>query len=406
MKRLLILLCSLAVTSCYGAGGELHRYMEQRIGSGEYLGAVALIAWHGAIVDLDSTGHRDLARTAPMDPDTIFRIYSMTKTVTTVAVLKLVEQGAITLDDPVARYLPEFSGQQVFAGGSADAPVLRPASRELTIRHLLIHAAGFAVGGPDAPESVELLARAALDDSTDLADYCRRLASVPLAVNPGTRFNYDGVQIVALGRLIEVVSGVPFDRFLQERIFAPLRLQDTGFSVPVAERGRIAEMTSTDADGRLIASPEYADRTPGEQINRYPSGAGGLYSTVRDFHRFAQMLLNRGTLDGVRILDRASVAEMLTNQLPRLDPPVDEFSPGNGFGLGGHVTIDPVRRNRAGLVGQFGWSGAASTWFVIDPAADLIAILMMQHLPQGLPRDPPKPATAFYNQVYQSLVKQ
>ncbi len=409
-SRKQLLLCVLVMSlgqGCAAAGFDpLHRLIESRIDSGEYLGAVSIVARQGRIVDLHAAGNRDLARTKPMEPDAIFRIYSMTKTVTTVAVLQLMEQGAFALDDPVARYLPEFARQRVFAGGSADAAMTRPAIRTLTIRHLMIHAAGFAVGGDDAPAAVELLRRAGLDDATDLADYCRRLAAVPLATEPGTRYNYDGVQIVVLGRLIEVASGMPFDRFLQVRIFAPLRMKDTGFAVPQAARGRIAEMTSTDAEGRLVAAPEYLGRTPGEPINRYPSGAGGLYSTARDYFRFSQMLLNGGSLDGARILDRATVTMMMTNQLPRLDPPATEFRPGEGFGLGGYVAIDPARRGRPGSVGQFGWTGAAATWYFIDPPQELVAILLMQHLPQGLPRDPPKPATAFYNQVYQSLVKQ
>ncbi len=406
MKRACAVLCGLLLTSCQGAGSGLHRVIDGRIDSGEYLGAVTLVARHGRILELHAAGHRDLARSEPMAADSIFRIYSMTKTVATVAALMLAEEGAFALDDPVARFLPEFAKPQVFTGGSAEAPQLRPAARQLTIRHLLIHASGFAVGGADAPEAVELLRRAALDEATDLRDFCRRLAAAPLAVDPGTRFNYDGVPLVVIGRLVEIVSGLAFDRFLRERIFAPLGMPDTGFAVPAAERGRIVAMTSTDADGRLVASPEYAGRVAGEPINRYPSAAGGLYSTAGDYYRFSQMLLNGGTLDGVRILERESVAEMMTNQLPRLDPPAIEFRPGAGFGLGGEVVVDPARRGLAGSPGIFGWPGAASTWYFIDPREQFVAILLMQHLPQRLPRDPPKPGTPFYNQAYRSFVQQ
>lgn len=402
MDRLCLSLCCLVLASCQGAGSGLRADLDRHVDTGEYLGAVALVERHGRIVELHAAGHRDLARTEAMDADTIFRIYSMTKTVATVAALVLADQGVFALDDPVARFLPEFAGLQVLAGGSADAPMVRVARRPLTIRHLLIHAAGFAVGGDDAPAAVELLRRAALDDAADMADYCRRLAAVPLAIDPGTRFNYDGVQFVVLGRLIEVAAGMPLDRFLHQRVFAPLGMIDTGFVVPPASRRRIAEMTSTDAAGRLIASPEYAGRVPGELINRFPSAAGGLYSTARDWLRFARMLLNGGSLGGVRILERATVAEMMTNQLPHLDPPAMEFRPGAGFGLGGEVVIDPVRRGLAGSAGMYGWPGAAATWYFIHPSQELVAILLMQHLPQGLPRDPPKPGTAFYNRVYQS----
>jgi len=402
MTRIGVLFAVAALAACQGGGSALHRAIDARIESGEYLGAVALVARQGRIVDEYATGHRDLARSRPMDAATLFRIYSMTKTVATVAVLQLAEQGALSLDDPVARHLPEFSSLRVYAGGTVDAPELREPARPLTIRHLLIHAAGLAVGGGEAPAAEELLRRAALDEARDLADYVRRLAVVPLALDPGSRFRYDGVNTNVLGRLVEVASGLPFDRYLAERIFRPLAMTDTGFTVPLSERGRVAEMTSTDAEGRLVVAPEYAGRVPGESIQRYPSAAGGLYSTARDYARFAQMLLNGGTLDGARILEPASVTEMMTNQLPRLDPPAEEFRPGAGFGLGGEIVLDPARRGLAGAAGIYGWPGAAATWYFIEPSQQLIAILLLQHLPQGLPRDPPKPGTAFYNQAYRS----
>jgi CubicO group peptidase (beta-lactamase class C family) len=384
---------------------RLHRFMQGAVDSGSYLGAVTLIARHGKIVDWRAFGHRDLGRTSSLDPDAIFRIYSMTKTVTTVAALMLMEKGRFALDDPVARYLPEFSNLQVFAGGTADAPQLRAAARPITIRHLLIHAAGFAVGGDDAPEAVKILEHADLGGSADLKTYCERLSRMPLAIDPGVRFNYDGVQIVVLSRLIEAVAGVPFDKYLREQIFEPLVMADTGFSVPESKRARIAEVTTTDRDGRLAPSPEYAGKRAGEMLNPYYSGAGGLYSTAADYLRFSQMLLNGGSLDGVSILGRKTIDLMMTNQLTHLDPPVTEFRPGDGFGLGGSIVVDVARRGRLGSVGQFGWSGATATYYTIDREEGLIAMLLMQHLPQDLPRDPPKISATFYNLVYQSLVK-
>jgi CubicO group peptidase (beta-lactamase class C family) len=415
MKRVASLLCALGVIACQGGApvlppapplAELHQYMQGVIDSGDYLGAVTLIARHGKVVDWRAFGHRDLARTEPMDPDSIFRIYSMTKTVTTVAVLMLMEDGRLSLDDPIAQFLPEFADMQVFTGGTADAPQLRQASRPITIRNLLIHAAGFAVGGKDAPEAVRILERADLGSSPDLRTYCERLSRVPLAVDPGSRFNYDGVQIVVLGRLIEAVAGVSFADFLHQSIFAPLSMVDTGFSLPAAKRGRLVEMTSTDRDGRLMVAPEYAGKRAGEMLNPYDSGAGGLYSTAADYLRFSQMLLNGGSLDGVTIIFGTTVGMMMTNQLGRLDPPATEFNPGEGFGLGGSVVVDVGRRGRLGSVGQFGWSGAAATYYTIDRKEGLIAMLLMQHLPQGLPEDPPKISATFYNLVYQSLAEQ
>lgn len=228
---------------------------------------------------------------------------------------------------------------------------------------------------------------------------------MPLATDPGTRFSYEGINTNLLCRLIEVWSGQTFDRFLQERVLTPLRMKDTGFTVPVSQRHRIAQMTSTDATGQLIPARSYRGIEPGVAINPYPSGAGGLYSTAADYLRFAQMLLDGGELDGASILSRKTVALMMTNQLGNLEPPQLEFRPGEGFGLGGFVGIDPARRARLGSVGDFGWSGAAATFFTVDRQEGLIAMLMMQHLPEDSPKAPPRIGGQFFNLVYQSLVQ-
>jgi CubicO group peptidase (beta-lactamase class C family) len=302
----------------------------------------------------------------------------MTKPITSVAALMLLEQGKFQLDDPIDKYLTEMRDLRV----DQRKPV-----RPITVRDLFIHSAGFAVDRGDPGQH-----------ATDIRSYVTKLSSVPLAAGPGTRFNYDGVNTVVLSRLIEIWSGQPFDVFLQDRLFRPLRMRDTGFSVPKEQRHRIAQMTSTDAQGRLIASPAYAEVVAGEPINAYPSGAGGLYSTAVDYARFCQMLLDGGELEGVRILSAKTVDLMMSNQLQA------EFRPGEGFGLGGYVVVDEARRGRLGNVGQFGWFGAAGTYFSIDRKEQLIALLMLQHLPQGLPHDPPKLNAPFYNRVYQSLI--
>jgi CubicO group peptidase (beta-lactamase class C family) len=379
---------------------RLHAFMQSEIDSADYLGAVTLIARNGKIVDWRAYGSRDLARTAAMDRDAIFRIYSMTKTMASVAALILMEEGRFAVEDPVLRYLPEFANAQVFAGGTAAAPQLRPAVRPITIRHVLTHTAGFAVNAKENEPATSLLRGAHLDDAPDLATYIARLAAVPLANDPGERFNYDGVATETLSRLIEVVSGEPFDRFLERRVLAPLRLRDTSFSVRASERHRIAELTTSDAKGQLV--PATGGNAPGEMLKAYPSGAGGLYSTAADYVRFCQMLLDGGTLDGVSILSRKSVDLMMMNHLSQPAPP-DQLREGEGFGLGGYVVLDVGRRGRLGSAGQFGWSGVGSTYYTIDREERLIAILLMQHLPQGLPRDPPKISARFYNLVYQSL---
>lgn len=370
---------------------------------GSYAGAVSLVARDGRIVDWRAHGHQDIARTTPMAPDSIFRIYSMTKPVTSVAVLLLMEEGKLALDEAVATFLPEFANLKIYAGGSAGAPVLRAPRQALTIRMLLTHTAGFATHGAADNVPRRLLERARLDASPDLAHYSRRVAQLPLADEPGQAFHYDGVQTHVLARLVEVVSGQPFAAFLQARIFDPLGMVDTGFVVPAASRSRIAQMTTTGADGTLV--PALTTKVAGEMPQRYPSGAGGLYSTAVDYLRFCQMLLDGGQLSGVRVLGRKTVELMMSNHLAQfLDPPVTSFSKAEGFGLGGYVVLDAARRGRLGSVGTFGWSGAGSTYFAIDPRERLVTILMLQHLPQGLPADPPKANVRFTNLVYQALV--
>lgn len=374
---------------------RLHAYMQGVIDRDEYLGAVTLVARGGKIVDFRAYGHRDLAKTSPMPLDAIFRIHSMTKPVTSVAVLMLMEEGKLGLEDPIGKYLPELANMQVFTGGSADAPQLRQAARPITIRQLLTHTAGFAAEGK-APDALNrLYASAELDGSRDLAMYVARLGRLPLAVDPGERFAYDGMSTEPVARLVEVVSGTPFEAFLRSRILGPLRMHDTSFVVPADKRSRVAEMTSTDAEGRLISIPPY--------VKAFPSGAGGLYSTAADYARFCQMLLNGGTLESATILGRKTVDLMMLNHLTHLDPPVYQSGGAEGFGLGGYVVIDVARRGRPGSIGQFGWLGAASTYFTIDRQEQLIAILMMQHMPQRLPRDPPKISAPFYTLVYQAL---
>ncbi len=384
---------------------RLHRYMRDAAGPNGYTGGVTLIARNGRIVDWQAYGFRDLARTQPMQRDDIFRIYSMTKTITSVAVLQLVEEGRITLDDPVSRYLPELASPMVATGGSLDAPALRAARGAISIRHLLTHTAGFPAGLPGDELAVKLQERADPHGAADLRGFVQRLAQAPLAADPGTRFGYDGAATETLARLVEVVSGQPFETFLQQRILNPLRMVDTGFSVPAGQRDRIVDITRMGAAGRLEADDGPSARTPGARLNAYASGAGGLYSTAGDYARFAQMLLDGGTLDGARILGRKTVQLMMLNHLTMLDKPVTQFSDAEGFGLGGSVLLDVATRGVPGSVGQFGWAGAASTSYTIDPSERLVAILMLQHLPNDRPDDLPRISRNFYGLVYPALTR-
>jgi len=383
---------------------RLDSFMQSVIDSGDYPGAVTLISRNGRIVDWRTYGHRDLAKQLPMRQDSIFRIYSMTKTVTSVAVLMLMEEGKLGLDDPVARFIPEFAGLEVFSGGTAEQPQTRAPRRPLSIRHLLTHTGGFAVVGAKADEAARLFNRVDVNRLPTLKAYAEYVAQQALATDPGERFAYDGVATEVLSRLVEVVSGMPFDAFLQQRILAPLGMKDTGFSVPAGQRGRVVDMPTTTAEGQLVIAATRDALHPGEMLRPYPSGAGGLYSTAGDYWRFCQMLLNGGSLEGISLLGRKTVDLMMSNHLTQLDPTVNSFSKAEGFGLGGYVVLDVARRGRLGSVGQFGWSGAGSTYFTIDRQENLIAMLLMQHLPQGLPKDPPRISARFYNVVYQALV--
>ena len=227
---------------------------------------------------------------------------------------------------------------------------------------------------------------------------------MPLAAEPGTRFRYDGTQMEVAARVVEVASGQRFDAFVQRRILLPLRMDDTGFSVPLAKRDRVVDITTMGADGKLRLDQGRSALHSGEMLNPYPSGAGGLYSTAPDFMRLCRLLLDGGTLDGVTILDHKTVEQMMVNQLTFLDRPVTQFSDAEGFGLGGSVLLDPAGKGRLGSAGQFGWSGAASTYFSIDPEQRMISILLLQHLPNDAANDLPRISTQFYNLVQEALL--
>lgn len=377
---------------------RLHGFLRKATDDRGYLGAVSVVSLDGKTIDVAAYGHRDFARRDPMRPDAIFRLYSMTKPITSVAALMLVEEGKLSLDDPVSRHLPEFAALRCLCGdGSGALP------RQPTIRNLLTHTAGFATAASEHPQAARQLEQAAPEAAADLADYARRVAQAPLAEAPGTHFHYDGVNTQVLARVVEVVSGQSFGEFLQQRIFAPLRMADTGFEVPDAQRGRIADLTAIGDDGRLALADTDSARHPGVRLNRYDNGAGGLYSTASDYLRFARMLANGGELDGVRLLSRKTVDLMMRDQLAGFDPPLAGPAPGEGFGLGGYVVTDVAKRGRLGSEGQFGWAGAASTYFTIDRKERLVAILLAQHLPRDGANELPRLSVPYFNLVYQAL---
>ena len=357
--------------------------MEGFVGRGEIAGSVTLVARHGRIAHLECRGYQDAERSRAMATDTIFRVYSMSKPITAVAVLMLYEERHFLLDDPIARYIPELGRMKVYAGETADGMVLVEQERPITIRHLLTHTSGLAYGieRTDAIESMYADADAMkLDES--LAEKIDRLADLPLAHQPGTCWRY-GLGIDVLGRLIELISGRDLDEFLRARLFEPLGMTDSGFHVPPASADRLAEICAPTSAGRVarVEAPffEYA-RKP-----RFLSGGGGLVATATDYARFAQMLVNGGEFDGVRILGRKTV-DLLAAPVDRTQVPVVPadwpFSAGYAMALGVQTLVDVGASGALGSVGAFTWQGMASTDFWVDPAEDLVGVTMVQVLPQ------------------------
>lgn len=362
---------------------------------GKIAGCQLLVARHGHVGLLRSYGHRDLERQRPVTEDTIWRIYSMTKPVTGVALLSLVERAQVRLDDPVHRFLPELEGLRVRERDEDGRRRLVEPDRPVSVRDVLMHTAGFgyetllmgrAAGGV-AEGPVATSAFLSSPDIT-LAGLVARLADKPLHFQPGTRWLYS-VSTDVCARLVEVISGRPFDVFLRDEIFEPLGMVDTGFTVPDADIDRFAALYRRVRPKRLVLAED-----PYESRYRRPpallSGGAGLVSTTADYLRFAQMLLNGGELDGVRILGRRTVAAMAANHLPGgvdLAAVARGFGEvgltGMGFGLTVAVSLGPVATGVIAPAGTFTWGGAASTLFWVDPAEDLVAIFMTQFLPSG-----------------------
>ena len=368
---------------------RLHGRLDRFVSDGDIAGAVSLIARRGRIVDVHVTGLRDREQRLPMTRDTIVRVYSMTKIATTVAALVLLEEGRLRLDDQVATFLPSLKAPRVFVGGTAAAPKFEPAARPITIRHLLTHTSGYTYGLQSSTVD-DLYRGAALFESRTGDEFVGKVATLPLIAHPGDRFNY-GVNTDLLGVIIEKVTGQSLGAFMQARIFAPLGMVDTGFGVPAAKRARLAQVYQREGTGPLTSMgqpnplPGRADRIPypDPDDRLFHSGGGGLFSTADDYARFAQMLLDGGVLDGVRILGRKTVATMTSNQTARLPKGTPSHQ---GFGFGVSVRLDQGGGTAAGSVGEFGWSGAATTLVSIDPQERIVSILLTQHMPFDQPR--------------------
>ena len=378
---------------------KMHAMIQSHIDQGKHAGAISAVARDGQLVDFRTYGFRDLEARAPMTPDTIVRVYSMSKVITSVAMMQLFEEGRFRLDDPVERYIPELKNLKVCTGGTVEQPVLVDAKRSITIKHLLTHTAGFAYDFSAKEPVRQMYQKADLLEAGSLKEFIERLAKLPLVQQPGEAFNY-GVNTDVLGYLVEVVSGRPFEVYMQEHVFDPLRMLDTGFDVAPEKQSRLAKLYEAGPDGKLrpVVRPPYG--TYAEKGKGFPSGGGGLFSTAGDYLRFAQMLLNGGRLDDQQILGRKTVELMTANHLTFLEKPFLDANQSEGFGLGGSVRVDLAKSNQLGSVGEFGWNGAATTTFRIDPEERTVAILLTQHLPY----DQHGIFSRFYTLVYQSLV--
>jgi CubicO group peptidase (beta-lactamase class C family) len=361
--------------------GEMQRFVD----SGDLSGMVTLIWRRGAIAQVDALGSRDMAARLPMQRDTLFRIASMTKPVTSVAALMLMEEGRLKLDDPIKRWMPEFANVRVLANANGPVEATVAAARDITVEDLFTHRGGLAYAftsvGPIAKVMEEKLPAGLSPDR-----WLAALGAIPLSYQPGARFHYSHSTDV-LGFLVARIAGIELRDFLRSRIFGPLQMDDTDFWTPAEKRDRAAVVYRPDAQsGQLQAVPFPEYTAP----PAFSSGGGGLVSTADDYLRFARLLLNGGELDGVQLLKQETVALMTRDrlsdaqrQIPFMGIP---FWAGQGFGLGVSVITDPEKQAWMGLgsKGAFSWPGAFGTWWQADPSLDMVLIYLIQNsLPLG-----------------------
>ncbi len=361
---------------------------------GKIAGALTLVARRGEIAHLSPVGMMDLERGLPMAEDTIFRIYSMTKPVTSVALMMLYEHGHFQLSDPVHKFIPSWRNLRVFRMGNHPSFLTEPCQRAMTVRDLLTHTSGLTYGfleRTNLDAAYRKLGIGALGRHFDgnVAEMVEALSRLPLEFSPGSAWNYS-VSTDVLGHLVEVLSGERFDEYLRRHVFEPLGMEDTAFCVPPDKVERFAACYDRAAGKKLrLQDDPQRSRYVSDPPPRFLSGGGGLVSTASDYLRFCRMLLNGGELDGARLIGRKTLELMTRNHLPggrdlaACSVGIFGETPyqGTGFGLGFSVELDPVASQLVGSVGEAAWGGAASTDFWIDPAEDLIVIFMTQFMP-------------------------
>lgn len=383
---------------------RIEEHLKRRyLDAGRFPGTQLVVFRRGNVVHSAVQGLADLERKTPMKDDTIFRIYSMTKPITSVAFMMLVEQGLVALDEPVHKYIPEWKNLGVFQAGTSPAFMTRPPTRPMQIVDLLRHTSGLTYGFQQR-SNVDAAYRdkqiGAVEKAGTLDSMIANLANIPLEFSPGEAWNYS-VSTDVIGYLVGKISGMPFEQFLKERIFNPLGMTDTDFHVPADKAHRLAACYNATAGGMMSFHSPNAKGSltlqddPATSSFLSPpdfiSGGGGLCSTAADYLTFCRALLNGGELGGVRLIGPKTLALMTSNHLPgNRDLPemsrsmfAEATYNGIGFGLGFSVTMDPAKTLIAGSPGEYAWGGAATTSFWIDPAEDLIAIFMTQVLPSS-----------------------
>lgn len=367
---------------------RLRSVLQSHIDRQRIPGAIAVVALGDHVEMFDALGHQDAAAGTPMKDDAIFRVYSMTKPLVSLATLMLAEEGRLQLGDPVSKYLPEFASQKVAVeeGGTVR---LEPARREATVHDLLRHTAGLTYEflGSDAVQRQYETADVVNRSRTN-AEFCKVLAAIPLASHPGSCWQYSRATDV-LGALLEVVAGKGLGALLQERILGPLGMKDTAFSVPRDQWHRIAEPFANDPDTGDAVTMMDAREAP-----RFESGGGGLLSTAGDYIRFLQFMRNRGTLQGTRLVSRKTIEWMTSDHVGSIAVNGDLLLPGYGFGLGFSVRLASGLAPQPGSPGQYFWSGIGGTSFLVDPAEDMFAMLLTQAPNQRI----------FFRNLYRHLV--
>jgi CubicO group peptidase (beta-lactamase class C family) len=378
---------------------RLDTHFHKLVDEGKIAGVVTWIQRRGQVVHEDAYGLADIEAKRPLSKDSYFYVYSMTKPITSVALLMLYEEGRFQLRDPIARYLPELANLKLYAGeGPGGRIILRDPARQPTVQDVFRHTAGFLYG-PAGERGIDKAYREANVMGGTLAELTQRLGKVPLAYEPGTQWIYS-VSHDVQARLVEVLSGMPFDEFVRQRIFEPLGLKHTVFGRPDALKDQFAVIYNVSPEGKLV--PSGALDAPGAATRVL--GGFSVSATAADYGRFARMLVNSGELDGVRLLSRKTIDLMDSNHLP---PGVARGAAGGGtaggegYGLGVRVVIDPAQAGNLTSAKTFGWSGAAGTHFFVDRAEDLVAVFMIQKMGGT---DGPGMAAQFETLVYQAIV--